>query len=920
MSNSHWEKVKDVFQEALEKNSGAEREKYLKEACANDENLLSEVLILLESFEEVDKFLEDSPIGEVAEAIVGKRESFVAGQQFGRYRIEKKLGAGGVGEVFLAFDAELERFVALKILSAEFSGNPDHIRRFLQEARAASALNHPNILTIYESGEIENVRFIAAEFVEGETLRERLRRGQLNSDEIFEIFSQTAVALNAAHHAGIVHRDIKPENIMIRADGLIKVLDFGLAKLLSRKSEEEKRRKGEGEKGRKGENEPISPSPLLPFSPSHLPPFSQSQLTTPGLVMGTVAYMSPEQARGLPTDERTDIWSVGVCLSETVFGVQPFSGETVSDQIAAILRSEPEPQTKDTSAELQRIIEKCLEKKVENRYQTINDFLKDIKNFHQESEFSFVQTKTSFANSKQTRRNISAPPTVSSAEYIISEIKNHKVSTVTVSIIVAVALGLILYFAVFSSFFSAKPIHSIAVLPFKNESGDANNEYLSDGLSESLINKLSQMSELKVATRSSAFQFKNKTNDTSDIARTLNVEAIVSGRVVKRGDDLQISVELINVAENTQIWGETYRRKIADAQNIQEEIAQIIVQKLQIKPTNAESQKFNSPITKNGQAYQLYLNGVFYRRKNGPENTKTAIEYQNQAIALDPNFALAYAELGLNYYNFVGNGWTDSQTGLPPARQAIEKALSLNDSLAEAHDINSSLKALEFDWTGAETEIRRAIELNPNLASAHTYYAELLSTFGRFEQALDEVKKAQTLDPLRIGLVSFEAEILFRARRYDESQATHERSNPEAANETFALVNRARVAAAKNRYAEAIELLKKSLAKDETTRCLIHLGRIYALTGEHEKAFDILERLTEIKRLKEADKYVSPAELAILYAALGMREPAFKSLEQAFAERDLMLPLIKIEPEYDSLRDDPQFSDILRRINLKISE
>ncbi len=894
MSDSHWEKVKNIFHAALEKQSGAEREQYLKEVCGADKELRGEVDALLDSFEEADDFLDESPIGEVAETMVGKRESLHAGQQIGRYRIERKLGAGGAGEVFLARDTELERFVALKILSAEFSGNPDHIRRFVQEARAASALNHPNILTIYESGQIENLRFIAAEYVEGETLRERLRRASLNSNEIFDIFAQTAAALAAAHRAGIVHRDIKPENIMLRADGLVKVLDFGLAKLVEKDS-------AESANLRKTEFK-----------------------TTPGLVMGTIAYMSPEQARGLPTDERTDVWSLGVCLSETVFGIQPFAGGTISDQIAAILKSEPEPQAENAPPELRRIIGKCLEKKVENRYQTIGDFLLDVKDFHQETDFSsgngfsFAQIKTLSLNGKQTGRKISAPPTASSAEYIVGGIKRYKSQTLAASIIIAAALGLISYFAVFNS---AKPINSIAVLPFKNESGDADNEYLSDGLSESLINKFSQVPQLKVATRSSAFQYKNKSADLREIADNLNVEAIVSGRIVKRGDDLQISVELINAAENTQIWGETYRRKVADAQNIQEEIAQIVLQKLQIKPTKTEAQNFNSPVTNNGQAYQLYLNGVFYRRKNGPENIRKAIEYQNQAIALDPNFALAYAELGFNYYTFVGVGAVDSQTGLPPARKAIEKALSLNDNLAEAHDLNASLKAAEFDWTGAEAEIRRAIELNPNLASAHTHYSTLLSETGRLDEALNEIKTARALDPLRINLVNYEAEILFRARRYYEAQATFETGNPEAVNETFALICRARVAAAKNRYPEAIEFLQKSLAKDETTKGLIHLGRIYALTGEREKVSSILGRLKELESLKkEPDKYVSPAELAIFYVALGMREPAFESLERAFAERDLQLPSISVEPEYDTLRDDPRFSDILRRINLKTSE
>ena len=893
MSDPHWEQVKDIFQAALEKSSGAEREQYLKEVCGTDEELRGEVDVLLVSFEEADDFLDESPIGEVAETMVGRRESLAAGQQFGRYRIERRLGAGGAGEVFLAIDTELDRLVAVKILSAEFSGNPDHVRRFLQEARAASALNHPNILTIYESGQIADVRFIAAEYVAGETLRTRLRRAQINSDEIFDVFAQTAAALNAAHRAGIVHRDIKPENIMLRADGLVKVLDFGLAKLIERESAESRNLKKTEFK------------------------------TTPGIIMGTVAYMSPEQARGLPADERTDVWSVGVCLSEIVFGRQPFAGDTVSDQIAAILKSEPEPQAENAPPELRRIIGKCLEKKVENRYQTINDFLQDVKKFHLESGFSnetgfsFAGAKTISSSGKQTARNISAPPDASSVEYIVSRIKRHKVFTFAASIIAVAALGLGLYFSVFSF---SKPIRSIAVLPFKNESGEANGEYLSDGLSESLINKLSRVSELKVATRSSAFQYKNKLADTREIAETLNVEAIVGGRVIRRGDDLQISVELINAAENTQIWGETYCRKVADTQTIQDEIAKIIVQKLQIKQSGAETQNFNSPITNNAQAYQLYLNGVFFRRKNGPENVNKAIEYQNQAIALDPNFALAYAELGYNYYNLVSNGAADPQTGWLPARQAIEKALGLNDALAEAHDIHARLKAAEFDWAGAETEIRRAVELNSNLASAHTYYSELLSETARFDESLSEIRIARELDPLRINLVNYEAEILFRARRYDDAQTTYDTGNPEAVNETFALINRARIAAAKNRYTESLALLQKSLAKDDTTKGLVHLGRIYALLGERTQAFAVLQRLKDLDGpKKEPGKYVSPTELALLYEALGMHELAFESLERAYTERDFMLPLINVEPEYDALRDDPRFPIMPSRINFKRS-
>ncbi len=902
MCDSRWEKVKEVFQAALERSSGAERERYLSEVCGSDADFRREVLDLLDSFDAADDFLDESPISEVAEAIVGKTENLAAGQQIGRYRIERKLGAGGMGEVYLAHDIELERFVALKILSAAFSNNADRVRRFLQEARAASALNHPNILTIYEIGQSENLRFIVTEYIEGETLRERQRGGEpLALHEILDVFGQTAAALNAAHDAGIVHRDIKPENIMLRLDGLVKVLDFGLAKLV-----ENETAKANSENSKKAQVD-----------------------TTPGLVMGTVAYMSPEQARGLPTDARTDVWSLGVCLSEIAFGVQPFAGETVSDQIAAILKSEPIFGSQTASPGLRRIVEKCLEKTVEDRYQTIKDFSLDLKSFGKELKFS-AEPGLSFAyssgqknvganersNGKQTDGRVpfstqnSLPPRSSSAEYVVGEIKKRKFLSASAAGVAVAVMALVLYFSGFSEFSHAKPINSLAVMSFVNESGDADGEYLSDGLSESLINKLSELPQLKVAARGSAFKYKGKDIDLPEVARALNVEAIVTGRVARRGDDLQIAVELIDAADNTQIWGESYRRKASDAQMIQEEIAGTITQKLRLKLSGEQQKRINAPLTASSQAYQLYLNGVFYRRKNGDDNIGKAIELQRQAIALDPNFALAHVELALNQYNLVAIGTVDSQVGLPPVREAVEKALTLDPNLAEAHDLNASLKAAEFDWTGAAEEFQRALEANPNLAAAHTAYADYLSDMGHFDEALREIRRAQEIDPLRAGLFINEAEILHNARRYDQAIAVLERDNLEMKVQPYPLIYLARAYTAKNRFADAIAALRKSFEIGETPTALIHLGRAHALAGERDEALAVLERLNKTA------KYVSPAESAILYAALGMREKAFVTLEQALAARDLQLAALKTAPEYDILRDDARFDDLLRRINL----
>jgi serine/threonine-protein kinase len=879
MADARWEQIKEIFQAALETQPGAERERYLNGACAGDDNMRAEVIELLASFDESDNFLEGSAVAEVAEVIAGTRETLAAGQQFGRYRIERKLGAGGMGEVFLAEDTELKRLVALKVLSAAFSDDPDRVRRFVQEARAASALNHPNILTIYEIGQVEDLRFIATEYIEGETLRERHRSGLLAVNEITDIFSQTAAALSAAHAAGIVHRDIKPENIMQRGDGLVKVLDFGLAKLV--------------------ESSADNSSQFLTD-------------TTPGLVMGTVAYMSPEQARGMPTDARTDIWSLGVCLSEIVFGTQPFTGATTSDRIAAILKSEPELGSKNAPPVLRDIIEKCLDKNADGRYQSVRDFSSDLKNFSRDlefqsgSEFSFSQPVTAGTAGEFVSRG----QQTSGIRYLTSGIKKRRFLSLSAAAIAIAVIASVVYFAYIYGFSQTGPINSLAVLSFINESGDENSEYLSDGLSESLINKLSQLPQLRVASRNSAFKYKGQNIDVSEIARALGVQAIVTGRVVRRGDDLQIGVELINAADNTQIWGETYRRKVADVQAVQEDIAQTVLQKLQLKLSGAEKKHFSDQITGNSQAYQLYLNGVFFRRKNGGENVKRAIEYQKQAVALDPDFALAYAELGSCYSTLIDTNVIEPQTGLPLARAAIEKALNLDDTLAQARYVNADLKKADYDWIGAEAEIQRALELNPNLAAAHTAYADMLSNMGRADESVREIRRAQELDPLRINLVSFEAMILLNARRYDDALVKANSAAPEAKNEIYSLIHRARLASIKGRYDEAFDLLRQSLDKERTFTGLVHLGRTYVLAGNRDEA------LRTLAKLKVFDGYVSPSELAILYAALGETDQAFAALDEGVVTHDQQILILATAPEYDPLRGNPRFVELLRRINL----
>ncbi len=810
--------------------------------------------------------------------------------KLGHYKILNKIGAGGMGEVYLAEDTKLDRRVALKILPAEFAEDKDRMNRFVREAKSASALNHPNIITIHEIGESDGTHFIATEFIDGKTLSDYAKANPLNYKSALEIAIQVASALDEAHAAGIVHRDIKPDNIMVRASGLVKILDFGIAKLT--------------------ENE-------TPEIESEDATAIQSG-TSPGMIIGTANYMSPEQAKGQAVDARTDIFSFGVVLYEMLAGHLPFEGKTPMEIIGAVIHKEPKPMDEEVPGEIERIITKTLRKDRNERYQTTEDLLIDLKDVKQELEFqdklektdspdkaepkTQMLKRTTFNEERQTATNENLNDSIA-----LRKSNLHKALLGVLAILLMTAIGLGYWFY---SKNNAKQIESIAVLPFVNVGDDRDSEYLADGLSENLINTLSRLPQLKVIARTSSFKFRGENIDIQDAARKLGVGAILTGRVVRRGDDLQISVELINTADNTRIWGDIYNRRVSAALSVQEEITQAVSEKLQLKLSGAQERQMAEQITNSPQAYQSYMNGVFFRRKNGAENIQKAIEYQKQAIALDPSFVRAYTELSINFTTLVEIGTFSPKEGMPPARAAAEKALSLDETLAEAHYSLARVRDFEFDWAGAESEFKRAIELNPNLAGAHTLYAEYLSRSGRFDEALREVKRAQELDPLRTGLVGNEGLIFYHARRYDEAIAKKRIHAQLAAENPFAHLELANAYVQKGQYAEAILSYQTSIKLEETTSALIYLGRVYALSGKRNEAMAILDKL------KTTEKYVSPAELAILYAALGDKEKAFASLEKAYTERDFQLTSLKVEPGYDSLRDDPRFKDLLKRMNL----
>jgi eukaryotic-like serine/threonine-protein kinase len=887
MTPERWQRVKGIFQAAVER-APDERDVFLASACEGDEVLRREVESLIASHEKDGSFI-DSPAYQATANILGGDQEFEAGQTIGHYEILSTLGKGGMGEVYLARDTKLGRKVALKFLPSDFTKDTERLRRFEQEARAASALNHPSIITIYEIGEMDSRHFIATEFIDGETLRQRLIDGSLKFAEILNIAEQIGSALAEAHAAGIVHRDIKPDNIMLRRDGLVKVLDFGLAKLMEQKevdAEDATR---------------------------------QLVQTSAGVVMGTVAYMSPEQARGLAADARTDIWSLGVVLYEMVSDRLPFAGETTSDVISLILQKEPPALTTvsvNIPERLDEIVTRALTKDREERYQTIKDLALDLKRLKQklDIEREIERTQAPELRGTAVRTAIEKPRvTTSNPEDVASRFKvNKTVSILAIAslVILVVAVG---YYLTRGGF-SAQPIDSIAVLPFANTGGDPNTDYLSDGITESIINSLSQLPQLKVMARSTVFRFKGRDTDPRTVGKELGVRAVLTGRLLQQGDNLIVKAELVNVSDGTQLWGDQYNRRMSDLAVLQQDLSREIAERLHLRLSGKQQKELNKGGTNNTEAYQLYLRGVYDARKGTGDDIRKAIAQFQQATERDPNYALAYVGLADSYLDIGAYIGTPTREILPQARAAVERALQIDDSLSEAHSALAHLYHVSLLWEQSEKEYQRAISLNPKVGRAE--FANLLRCQMRYDEALREIKREQELDPLhpRAGAIA-----AFVYRNLGDADASIRESKRVIAldpNYPVTRVSLGLVYLGQRRYEEAIAELQKAV--DLSARgsyAVSTLGAAYAVSGKRAEALAILRELEE----KYAKREANGTDLAIMHAGLGNDAQAITWLEKDLeAGNTVFLVYVTNTYVHDRLYNDPRYKDFLRRMGLKV--
>ena len=801
------------------------------------------------------------------------------GRIISHYRILEKLGGGGMGVVYKSEDTKLGRLVALKFLPEQLSEDRQAVERFQREARAASSLNHPHICTIYDVDEYEGQNFIVMEFLDGHTLKHRISGKPLEIERVPEYSYQIADALDAAHSKSIIHRDIKPANIFITHRGQVKLLDFGLAKLVLERR---------------------STTWPTPKSETRTTTTQDGHLTSTGVALGTVAYMSPEQVRGEELDERSDLFSMGIVLYEMVTGQQAFPGSTSGVVFEAILNRTPTPPVRLNPAvppQLELIISKALEKDRTLRYQSASDLRADL---------------------QRLKRDTDSARLLPTARYPARQIlRRHWPHLVWAGALIAV-LTLFVLFAgnlrngLFGRTGTSR-IESIAVLPFVNVSKDSKTEYLSDGITESLINSLSQLPSLTVSSRNTVFRYKDQAADPQRVGQELGVRAILTGRLVQSGDDLFISVNLEDVQAKRQLWGEQYKRKLSNLVSVQEEIAEDIYGRLRPKLDGEEMRRMAKRPTQDAEAYQFYLQGLFYWNKWTEADFKKAGEYFNRAVQKDPRYALAYAGVADTYSMLGDAGYLPPSEAWPTAKVAAMQALDIDETLAEAHTSLALVKEhYEWDWAGAEKEFKRAIELNPSSANAHLWYGDFLANTGRLQAGMREVKRAQILDPLSLIVNTTFGWQYYLSRDYD--QAVEQLRRVLDIDPKFVSARRKLegVYAQMGKQKEAFFEREKLISISGNAELAGSVGEDFSRSGYKGVLRSWLDGMTELSKYS----YVSSFEIAEIHARMGEKEQTLTWLEKAYDEHDSGLVSLGVDPLFDSVRSERQFQALLRRLKL----